>query len=96
MITNEYVMAVLCHPLSMRELLYTEKEKQVIILRKLDYDSSIRYFTGEGAMPNLGVSPVKLMFVFGTGDAIVVDTAGDRQELQRRLARDIYIMAHVA
>jgi hypothetical protein len=96
MITNEYVMAVLCHPLSMRELLDTEKEKQVIILRKLDYDSSLRYFSGDGATPNLAVSPVKLMFVFGTGDAIVVDTSSDREELQRRLQRSSYRMVHVA
>lgn len=96
MIANEYVMAVLCHPLSMRELLYTEKEKQVIILRKMEYDCATRYFTGEGAIPNIAVSPVKLMFVFGNGDAIVVDTNSDRQELEHRLERTGFVIAHVA
>jgi len=85
MITNEFVMAVLCHPLSIKDLLQTEKTQNVIILRRIDYDEDTMYFTPGGHMPNIAISPVKLMFVFSGGDAVVVNNYSDKLEVQRRL-----------
>lgn len=87
MITNELVMAVLCHPLSMKELLQTEKTQNVIILRRLDYNEKTMYFSPGDYVPNIAISPVKLMFVFNGGEAVVVNDYSDKLEVQRRLEK---------
>jgi hypothetical protein len=87
MITNELVMAVLCHPLSMKELLQTEKTQNVIILRRLDYNEETTYFSPGDYVPNIAISPVKLMFVFNGGEAVVVNNYSDKLEVQQRLEK---------
>jgi hypothetical protein len=84
MITTEFVMAVLCAPLSGRDLLNTERSNNVRILRRLEYESFLDYFR-DGFLSDLATFPFKLMFVFGQGDAIVISSAEDKLEVERRL-----------
>lgn len=85
MITTEFVMAVLCAPLSGRELLNAERSNNVKILRRLEYDYFLDYFRKDGLLADLASFPLKLMFIFGQGDAIVVSSTEDKLEVQRRL-----------
>lgn len=87
-------MAVLCHPLSMKELLQTEKTQNVIILRRLDYDEDAVYFAPGEHLPNIAISPVKLMFVFSGGEAVVVNNYSDKLEVQRRLGQMDNMLAY--
>jgi hypothetical protein len=83
--TTEYVMAVLCTPLTGKDLLHTEKTNNVTIMRMLEYDNTARYFSAERFIANLVDSPWKMMFIFGQQDFIIVRTAEDKQEVRRRL-----------
>ena len=83
--TQEYVMAILCTPLTGRDLLHTEKTNNVIIMRMLDYDSTANYFANERFINNLMESPLRMMFVFGHQDIIIIRTVEDKREVCRRL-----------
>lgn len=84
MISGEYVMAVLCAPLTARDLLQAEKLNNVFIMRRLEYDVDASYFSERA------FAPYKLMFVFSRQEAIVVRSRQDMQEVQRRLAVAIH------
>jgi hypothetical protein len=87
MITTEFVMAVLCAPLSGKDLLNAERVNNVRILRKVEYDHYHDYTYGDSFFSMLANSPLKLMFIFGLEDVIVVSNREDQMEVQRRLAR---------
>jgi uncharacterized protein YbaR (Trm112 family) len=83
---REYVMAILCSPLSANELQIAEKSNGVFIIRKLDYsERTSDYITSQRFLDSYDDLPFKLMFVFGGNDAIVVRGPIDRQEVQRKL-----------
>lgn len=86
MITTEFVMAILCAPLSGADLLHAERNNNVRIMRKLEYHTHTDYFKGSffGSLAN---SPLKLLFIFGLEDAILVSSAEDQYLVQQRLAR---------
>ena len=86
MISLEIVVAVLCTPLSGKDLLNTERTNNVRILRRLEYHDHTDYFNGS-FFGNLANSPLKLMFIFGLEDVILVRNAEDRDKVQRRLTR---------
>lgn len=86
MITTEFVMAVLCTPLSGKDLLSTERSNNVRILRRLEYHDHTDYFNGS-FFGHLANSPLKLLFIFGLEDVILVSNAEDRDKVQQRLAR---------
>jgi hypothetical protein len=86
MITTEFVMAVLCAPLSGKDLLNTERDNNVRIVRKLEYHHYTDYFRGS-FLGNLANSPLKLLFIFGLEDVILVSTAEDHALVEQRLAR---------
>jgi len=86
MITTEFVMAVLCTPLSGKDLLNTERTNNVRILRRLEYNDCTDYFKGS-FFGNLANSPLKLLFIFGLEDVILVSNAEDQDKVQQRLAR---------
>lgn len=86
MITTEFVMAVLCAPLSGKDLLNAERENNVRIIRKLEYHTHTDYFKGS-FFGNLANSPLKLLFIFGLEDVILVCNADDERAVQQRLAR---------
>jgi hypothetical protein len=86
MITTEFVMAVLCTPLSGKDLLTAERSNNVRILRKLEYNEHTDYFRNS-FLANFTNSPLKLMFIFGLEDVILVSNAQDQELVQSRLAR---------
>lgn len=83
--TTEYVMAVLCTPLTGRDLLLAEKINNVTIMRMLEYDNTANFFSADRFVANLVNSPLKMMFIFGQQDTIIIRTAEDKQEVCRRL-----------
>ena len=85
MVTTEYVMAVLCTTLTGRELLSTEKNNNIVIMRMLEYDHTANYFAEERFVNNLVDAPWRMMFIFGQQDFIIVRTNEDKQEVRRRL-----------
>lgn len=87
MITTEFVMAVLCAPLSGKDLLNTERINNVRILRRVEYENYSDFMYGDSFFSMLANSPLKLMFIFGLEDVIVVSNTDDQAEVRRRLAR---------
>jgi hypothetical protein len=85
MITSERVMAVICRPVSGKELVLTEKDNNVIIHRRMEYDSKSGIQTLEVLFGNLRNLPIKLMFIFGLGDTIIINGPNDVLEVNRRL-----------
>jgi hypothetical protein len=85
MSARELVMAVLCKPLSVRELLQTEKANNVIIHRKMEYEPRTDRNAIEDFMKHIKRLPVKLMFIFSLSDIIIVNNAEDLNEVSRRL-----------
>lgn len=82
---RELVMAVLCRPLSGKELLLTEKASNVIIHRKIEYAGKPDTYAIDDFIKSLRRFPIKLMFIFGLGDSIVVNHPDDFAEVGRRL-----------
>lgn len=85
MITTERVMAIICRPVSGKELVLTEKDNNVIIHRRMEYDSKSGLQTLENLFGSLRNLPIKLMFIFGLGDTIIVNSPNDIIEVNRRL-----------
>lgn len=85
MLTREFVMAVLCAPLNGRAMLQAEKSNNVIIMRRLDYDDAVNYFTDGRFITSQEDSPVKLMFIFSNTESIVVRSYEDRKAVASRL-----------
>jgi hypothetical protein len=87
MLSAEYVMAVLCAPLKGKDLLLAEKSNNVIIIRRLDYDSQVDYLADRRLITSFENSPYKLMFIFNQSESVVVRSNDDWSEVNRRLAR---------
>ncbi|MFN4247622.1 MAG: hypothetical protein ACK4EY_07850 [Flavipsychrobacter sp.] len=85
MSAKELVMAILCKPISGKELLQTEKANNVIIHRKLEYAPKGDTNSVEDYLKSLRRLPLKLMFIFSIGEAIVINTQKDWDEVGRRL-----------
>jgi hypothetical protein len=81
---KELVMAILCLPLTVKEVLTTEKKYNVIIYRKIVYDN---HAGAEALARNLGRMsiPLKFMFIFGMDDCVLVNTADDMTMAYKRL-----------
>ena len=86
MTNTEYVMAVLCAPLAGKAMLQAEKSNNVIIMRRLDYEEHVNYFTDGRFITSQENSPVKLMFIFSNTESIVVRNYEDRNAVSRRLS----------
>lgn len=82
---RELVMAVLCKPLSNKDLLQAEKVNNVIIHRKIDFEPKQDRTSVENFMKSIKRFPLKLMFIFSLGDIIIVDDTEDLSEVGRRL-----------
>ncbi|HEY1030540.1 MAG TPA: hypothetical protein VGD89_02125 [Flavipsychrobacter sp.] len=82
---RELVMAVLCRPLSGKELQLAEKASNVIIHRKIEYAGKPDISAIDEFIKSLRRFPLKLMFIFGLGDCIVVNHPDDFAEVGRRL-----------
>jgi hypothetical protein len=85
MITSERVMAIICRPLSGKELLLTERDNNVIIYRRMEYDAPADSNAFAEFLKKLHDLPIKLMFIFGFGDSIIVNHPSDLNEVNRRL-----------
>jgi len=85
MITSERVMAIICRPVSGKDLLLTERDNNVIIYRKMEYDAERDSTAFEEFLKKLRYLPIKLMFIFGLGDSIIVNQPSDLHEVNRRL-----------
>lgn len=85
MSARELVMAVLCRPLSGKELLQTEKEKNVLIHRKIEYEPKTDSNAIEDFIKHIKKLPLKLMFVFSLSDIIIVNNSDDMNEVARKL-----------
>ncbi len=85
MTASEYVMAILCKPLSGKELLQTEKASNVIIHRKIEYSGDKDYFSLSTFVSRLSNLPLKMMFIFGMDDCIIINNPEDTREVHRRL-----------
>ena len=77
-------MAVVCNPLSSREILQTEKENNVVIFRKIIYDRQAGYEALTNSLDKLRV-PLKFFFIFGLNDCMLVSGAEEMQEALQRL-----------
>jgi hypothetical protein len=82
---RELVMAILCRPLTGKELQLTEKASNVIIHRKIEYAGQHDSHSNDEFINSLRRFPLKLMFIFGLGDSIVVNHPDDFAEVGRRL-----------
>lgn len=85
MSARELVMAVMCKPISGKDLLQTEKANNVIIHRKIEYTPKEHLLGIEDFLKGLRRLPLKLMFIFSMGDTIVVNDMEDWDEVGRRL-----------
>ncbi|MBS1771638.1 MAG: hypothetical protein JST82_02170 [Bacteroidetes bacterium] len=85
MSARELVMAILCKPLSGKELLQTEKANNVIIHRKIEYVPKTDNNAIEDFIKHLRRLPLKLMFVFSLSDIIIVNSTDDLNDVARRL-----------
>lgn len=81
---KELVMAILCLPLSGREVLSTEKEYDVIIYRKIIYDRQAGAEALVQHLKKLSV-PLKFLFIFGTKDCLLVNSMDDMTNAMHRL-----------
>lgn len=83
---RDYVMAILCSPVSASELQTTEKNHSVFIIRKMDFsDNTSGYIRHQQYLERIDAFPFKLMFVFGSDDVIVVRNTRDRKAVQEKL-----------
>ncbi len=85
MTATEHVMAVICRPLSGRELLQTEKDSNVIIHRRIEYEGGSDMFSLKRFLERMNNLPLKIMFIFGIGDSVIINRPEDTQEVYRRL-----------
>lgn len=85
MSAKELVMAILCKPISGKELLQTEKANNVIIHRKIEYTPKEDTNSIEDYLKSLRRLPLKLMFIFSIGESIVIHSQKDWDEVGRRL-----------
>lgn len=81
---KELVMAVVCNPLSSREILQTEKENNVVIFRKIIYDRQAGYEALTNQLEKLRM-PLKYFFIFGLNDCMLVSCAEDLKTALERL-----------
>lgn len=81
---KELVMAIICFPLSVKDILSTEKAHDVIIYRKIIYD---RHAGAEALAKHMRTMsiPLKFLFIFGTNDSVLVNTADDMTNAFKRL-----------
>ncbi len=86
MLSREFVMAVLCAPLTGKAMVQAEISNNVIIMRRLDYDQAVNYFADGRFISSQENSPVKLMFIFSNTESIVVRSYEDRKQVASRLA----------
>jgi hypothetical protein len=82
---RELVTAVLCRPISGKELLQTEKENNVVIHRNIQYDKQQGSAAFADYLHKLMKGPLKLLFIFGTCDSILVDTPEAMHSAMNRL-----------
>ena len=85
MSARELVMAIMCKPISGKELLQTEKENNVIIHRKIEYTPRENSLGIDDFLKGMRRLPLKLMFIFSLSDTIVVNDIEDWDEVGRRL-----------
>lgn len=85
MSARELVMAVLCRPLSNKDLLLAEKVNNVIIHRKMEFDPEKDASTIDAFMKSIRHLPLKLMFIFSLGDIIIVNSPDDLSRVIHRL-----------
>lgn len=81
---KELVMAILCLPLSGKDVLTTEKKYNVIIYRKITYDSHAGAEALARHLRRMSV-PLKFMFIFGINDCVLVNSAEDMTAAFQRL-----------
>lgn len=81
---KELVMAILCKPLSGKDVLVTEKEYNVIIYRKLIYDSQAGVEALSKHLRSLNI-PLKFLFIFGINDCVLVNSVDDMNNALQRL-----------
>lgn len=77
-------MAVLCRPLSGKDVLVTEKEYNVIIYRKLIYDSQAGVEALAKHLRSMSI-PLKFLFIFGLNDCVLVNSVDDMHTALQRL-----------
>lgn len=82
MSASERVIAILCSPLGRKDLLEAEQTNNVIIHRKIEYSPREE---GRDMLKKFRWMPMKLMFIFSIGEAIVINTQKDWDEVGRRL-----------
>ncbi len=83
---REYVMAILCSPVSANDLQAAERDNSVFIIRKLDYsERTSGYLTRQRFFDYLDELPFRLMFVFGSRDTVIVRNASDKQVVEQKL-----------
>ncbi len=81
---KELVMAVVCRPLSSRDILQAEKENNVVIFRKIIYDAREGRDALISQMEKLRM-PLKYFFIFGLNDCLLVNGAEDLKTALERL-----------
>jgi predicted MPP superfamily phosphohydrolase len=81
---KELVMAIVCKPLSSRDILQTEKENNVVIFRKIIYDRQAGYEALTNQLEKLRM-PLKFFFIFGLNDCLLVNGAEDLKTALERL-----------
>jgi hypothetical protein len=85
MSARELVMAILCRPLSGKELLQTERDNNVIIHRQVTFEVAKNAAIIAERLQRISNYPVKLMFIFGISDVILVNSPNDMAEVTKRL-----------
>lgn len=85
MSARELVMAILCRPLSGKELLQTERDNNVIIHRQVTFEVAKNAAIIAERLQRISNYPVKLMFIFGISDVILVNSPNDMAEVTQRL-----------
>lgn len=85
MSARELVMAILCKPISTKELLQEEQQNNVVIHRKITFEVARNAALIAERLQKISNYPLKLMFVFGISDTIIVNSPHDMAEVTRRL-----------
>lgn len=85
MSARELVMAILCKPLSTKDLLQAEQQHNVVIHRKITFEVARNAAIIAEHLQKISSYPLKLMFVFGIKDIIIVNSSHDMAEVSRRL-----------
>lgn len=81
---KELVMAVVCKPLSSRDILHAEKENNVVIFRKIIYDAREGRDALVKQLDKLRM-PLKYFFIFGLNDCMLINCAEDLKTALERL-----------